>query len=80
MKVSRKEYRDKQNQATGALFMSILALFIILFHTYQVLVNGEPFEWARWIGWVIMFPGMFLVWRLKEKELKGLSIEDHANK
>lgn len=75
MKVSPKEYRDKQNQATGALLMSILAFIMIVFHSYQVLINGEPFEWERWIGWVIMFPGMFLVWRLKERELKDLTIE-----
>ncbi|WP_424961897.1 hypothetical protein [Ekhidna sp.] len=75
MKVSAKEYRDKQNQATGALLMSILALIMIVFHAYQVLINSEPFEWERWIGWGIMFPGMFLVWRLKERELKDLTIE-----
>ena len=79
MKVSRKEYRDKQNQATGALLMSILALIMILFHSYHVFINDQPFEWERWIGWAIMFSGMFLVWRLKERQLKDIEI-DHADK
>ncbi|WP_425392535.1 hypothetical protein [Ekhidna sp.] len=73
MKISKKEYHDKQNQATGALIMSILALVMIVFHAYRVLVNGEPFEWERWIGWVIMFPGMFLGWRYRERILKKYS-------
>lgn len=78
MKVSKKEYRDKQNQATGALLISVLALIMIVFHCYHVLVNGELFEWERWIGWLILFPAMFVIWRRRERELSELEV-DHAD-
>ena len=74
-KVSRKEYRDKQNQATGQLVVSILALLMICFSVFQYFVYDQPFKWSD-LMWVIMMIVTFATWRWREKRLKTFVVDE----
>lgn len=76
MKVSKRIYKVKQNQATGALLVAILSLLILLFHAYKIFFKGEPFDLIEWIGWIVILPVMLLIWRRREKKFKELKIDD----
>ena len=74
-KVSKKEYRDKQNQATGQLVVSILALIMICFNVFQYFVYDQPFKWSD-LMWVIMMIITFATWRWREKRLKTFVVDE----
>ncbi len=74
MKVSKKTYRDKQNHATGALVVAGIALLMVLFKSYQILVADKDADWDLAL-WIIMVPVLLITWRIRENKLNQLEVE-----
>lgn len=75
MKVSRKAYRDKQNQAMGPLVVAGLFFTLLCFRGYRVLFQGADFEWDILL-WAIAIPILLVTWRVRERKLKEFEIEE----
>ena len=73
MKVSKKIYRDKQNQATGPLFIAIVFFALVLFKCYRILYHDASFEWSLWV-WIAMVLANLIIWRVREVKLKKYEI------
>ncbi|WP_370089804.1 hypothetical protein [Ekhidna sp.] len=75
MKISKKEYRDKQNQATGQLLVCILALIMSSVNLYKYFFQDEKLKWSVFV-WVVIAIASFIVWRWREKRLKNFEVEE----
>lgn len=75
MKVSRKTYRDKQNQATGPLVVAGLAFLMLCYNGYMILFEHKEVDWDVYI-WLIMLPFLLIIWRIRENKLKKLEVEE----
>lgn len=75
MKVSKKTYRDKQNQAMGPLIVAGLFFTLFCFRAYRVLFQGADFEWDILL-WAIAIPILLVTWRIRERKLKELEVDE----
>jgi hypothetical protein len=75
MKVSKQAYRNKQNQATGQLLVSLLALVMLIFKCYHYFFESEPFVWSDFL-WVVILVVTFLTWRWRERQLKTFEVDE----
>ncbi len=75
IKVSRKLYREKQNQATGPLVVAGLAFLMLCFNGYMIFFKHKEADWDTYI-WLIMLPLLLITWRIRENKLKKLQVVD----
>lgn len=75
MKVSVKEYRDRQNHATGALIVSIIAAVMVSIKAYGILFSDKEPAWTD-LTWVLMLVVCAITWRTRENKLKQLQVDE----
>ncbi|MEQ8904835.1 hypothetical protein [Ekhidna sp.] len=75
MKVSRQEYRNKQNQATGQLLVFLLALLMIGYKMYRYIFVNPELEWSVFV-WVFIAIVTFIIWRRRESMLKTFEVDE----
>ncbi|WP_420575861.1 hypothetical protein [Ekhidna sp.] len=81
MKVSAKEYRDKQNQATGLIFQAILGSVIIGLQVADI-VSDYPdsidyLDVSIVTIWPIIVVYALLRWRKLERMIKTMRVSDN---
>ena len=75
MRVSRKEYRNKQNQTTGQLLVFLLALLMIGYKMYRYIFVNPELEWSVFV-WVFIAIVTFIIWRRRESMLKTFEVDE----
>ena len=80
MKISKKEYRDKQNQATGLVIQILLGIIIIALQIHELYEKGfnglEILEVLIVIVWPAIIVFSFIRWRKLEKEIQHLNVDE----
>ncbi|MEO9871076.1 hypothetical protein [Ekhidna sp.] len=75
--------RDKQNQATGLIFISILGLVIIvlrirkMIHLSMIGEKSDLDDWLMLITWIAIIVFNLIRWRRGERAIKKM-IEDNG--
>lgn len=75
VQVSKKTYRDKQNQATGPLLVAVLAFAMLCYNAYMTFFEHKEPTWSD-LAWLLVLVVCFITWRFRERKLKELEIVD----
>ncbi len=78
IKVSRKDYRDRQNQATGPLIVAVLAFAMLCYNGYLTFFEHKEPAWSDLI-WLVVLLICVITWRIRERKLSELVIEDQVS-
>lgn len=78
MEVSKKEYRDKQNQATGQIFAVVVGSLIVVLQLLDIIKKYpnsiDYLDVAIVIVWPFIIYTSLLKWRKLEKEIKRMKV------
>lgn len=81
MKVTKKEYKEKQNQAAGMIVQAIIAVILAIiksFDLYQDYLEGIEPGWVDFLflfAWLVLTVAALIIWRKRERELRELEVD-----
>lgn len=79
MKVSKKAFKSKQNQATGMLIQMVIGILLVLFKSVILYRDYEgSLDWVDVVlvlAWVLVAIISYFNWRKLERENKNLEID-----